>query len=71
MVEMATAPRTVVSFLSGSTAMYWVPIGLFATTGASVANASGRATRPKARVKARMVGVLRSFGSDEDEDVVK
>lgn len=47
--------------------MYWVPVGLPSTTGASPANTSGRATRPMAKVKARMVGIRRSIRGDAGE----
>ena len=54
----ATAPRTVVSVLLGSMAMYCVPIGLLSTTGASVEDPSAEGTS----LGASLLGVVGALG---------
>lgn len=54
----ATAPRTVVSVLLGSMAMYCVPMGLLSTTGASVEDPSVEGTS----LGASLLGVVGALG---------
>lgn len=65
---MTTAPRTVVSFLSGNLAEYCVPIGLLYTTGALLDGALR--TRPRWRKRSAVLSESLSLAGAESDGVL-